>query len=151
MTTLRIATEGGATSEYTGADFNSICRAEDGNTYLLTEAGLFRLGGDDDAGAPIAASIDLGKQDFGSPALKRTPAAYVGASSTGLLALTVEVEGAEYTYPSRAASALLQQQRFDLGRGLRANWFGLTLSNTAGGDFEIADFSIDVAESARRI
>ena len=35
--------------------------------------------------------------------------------------------------------------------GLRANWFNLTLTNEAGCDFEIADFTINAVPTQRRI
>lgn len=150
-TTYSVNLDTEATSTYTNFDFNSMCRAEDGNYYALTSAGLFKLGGNLDVAAQISSSVDCGKQDFGTPALKHLPAVYVGASSSDKLTLTVGVEGSSYDYLARDSSAQLQQQRFDPGKGLRANWYNLTIKNTNGCDFEIADLHLEPAASQRRI
>ncbi len=148
-TTYCINLETGATSTYTGFSFNSMCETA-GSHYALTSTGLYKLGADLDDANEIAAAIDLGKHDFGSSAKKHLPSCYVGVASSDRIMLTVEADGASYDYLARSSSAELKQHRIDPGLGLRANWFGLTLKNTNGCDFEIADFQIDAAASSRR-
>ena len=77
--------------------------------------------------------------------------AYTGASSTGRLFLKITAEGAEHIYAARAASPELQQQRFDVGRGLKANYFTFELFNRDGDDFEIDSVTFVAAEFKRRI
>lgn len=149
-TTYSLNLETGATSTYGNFAFNSMCRAEDGNSYALTSAGIHKLGGTLDVAAQISSSVDCGKQDFGSSAKKHLPACYVGAASSDRMMLAVEADGASYDYTARSSSTALEQHRIDPGKGLRANWFGLTLKNANGCDFEIADFQIDAAASNRR-
>ena len=50
-----------------------------------------------------------------------------------------------------AASPEMAQMRFDVGRGLQANYFTFELFNKNGGDFEIDSVSFFAAEFKRRI
>lgn len=148
--TYSINLDTGATSRYGNFIFNSLCKAEDGNHYALTSAGLFSLAGKRDGAADIATNVDLGLQDLGSKQIKRLGAAYAGVASDNALRLIVRDETSELTYTARSSSAILQEQRFDTGKGLRANFFNLTLSSQ-GGAVEVSDFSVTVADSTRRI
>lgn len=142
--------ENHATSTFEDYPFNSY-GVIGGRAFGAKQDGLFLLEGDDDAGAPIRASVSYGKQDFGTPAMKNMSRAYVGASSTGKLYLKVIAGGKEYLYAARAASPEMAQMRFDVGRGLQANYFTFELFNKNGGDFEIDSVSFFAAEFKRRI
>jgi len=146
MTTSLINLNTAATSRGS-VEFNSGCLAPDGNSYLLTSAGLVQI--DDDAMIP--ASLTFGDQDFGTEALKLLPTCYAGISAEKRMGLDVTVEGSTYIYFIRDYDTKLQQQRFDLGRGLRANWYKLRLYNTEGGAFDLADFTLMPQASTRRI
>lgn len=143
-------TETGATSRYENFGYNSYCQL-DGRYYGCKPDGVYLLEGDSDNGLPIQAMIDLGRQDFGTSALKSVPTAYVGVSSTGAMVLKAIVEGATYHYTARDSSPNMQQQRIDLGRGLRANYFTFQLFNSDGADFEIDSIAFTPLASARRI
>lgn len=151
MTTYCINLDTSATSEFSNYAFNSYCAAHDGHRYALTSAGLFLLEGDTDDGEEIEASIQTGKQDFKTQSEKRLNTVYVGASSPEKMALTINSMGVEYDYNTRSYSEELNQQRFDVGKGLRANWFDFTVRNTSGADFEVADFSVDGLQTNRII
>lgn len=151
MTTYCINLDTSATSEFSNYAFNSYCAAHDGHRYALTSAGLFLLEGDTDDGEEIEASIQTGKQDFKTQSEKRLNTVYVGASSPEKMALTINSMGVEHDYNTRSYSEELNQQRFDVGKGLRANWFDFTVRNTSGADFEVADFSVDGLQTNRII
>lgn len=142
--------ETGASSRYDNYGFNSFGQL-DGRYVGAKSDGLYLLEGDDDAGLPIQAMVDFGKTDFGSSTLKSVPTAYLGAASNGKLVLKVIVEGAEHYYTARDSSTQLQQQRIDLGRGLRANYFAFQLHNHAGDDFELDSIEFVPLASSRRI
>lgn len=105
----------------------------------------------EDAAAPVNATVNFGKQDFGSDARKGIPAVYLGASSATALSLRVKTPTQDYTYPARGSSADLQQQRVDPGRGLIANWFEMELTNPGGGAFTLATLAVAPAATTRRI
>lgn len=138
------------TSVFENFDFNSF-GVIGGRTYGVKADGLYLLSGDTDAGEPIRASVSYGKQDFGTKTMKHMTRAYVGASSTGKLYLKIVADGKEYLYAARSSSAEIAQQRFDVGRGLQANYFTFELFNKDGGDFEIDSVSFFAAEFKRRI
>lgn len=146
MTTYAMNFDTGATSRYEGYDFNSFFQGVDGKLYALADDGLYRLEGD-----TVEACLFLGRFDFGTEALKHTPAAYAGCSSESPLVLRVGTPEGKWQYEARTSGTSLKQQRFDLGRGLRSNWFSYELYNTDGGDFSVADFSVTPAASGRRI
>lgn len=120
--------------------------------YGIAPVGVLSLSGDTDNGSDIASTIGLGRLNFQTEELKHLIACYVGVASPEKMAVTVTLpDEREYTYATRSSDAALKMQRFDLGRGLRANWFGLTLSNTNGADFTLASASIEAKASTRRI
>ena len=71
--------------------------------------------------------------------------------SDGLMVVRVTTEGASYTYKARAASAEMQTQRVDFGRGLRANYFTLELMNENGADFDLDVIELAATPLTRRI
>ena len=127
--------------------FNSACTAHDGNTYAMTADGLVKI----DDTALRSAEVTFGDQDFGTETFKWLPTCYAGISAATRMKLDVTVEGKTYSYPIRDYSTTLQQQRFDLGRGLRSNWYKLRLHCPDGGAFALADFTLMPQASKRRI
>jgi len=143
------ASTGGST-RYENYPFESL--ANIGGYYVgVSDAGIFELSGDSDDGEPISARIDFGLKRFGSDRLKRLEQIYLGIKSDGQMYVKVSAEGVSYTYPMRDFSPELQIQRVTPGKGMRANYFGFELGNTAGSDFEFSSISTLVAETARRI
>ena len=128
---------------YDGWDFTSIS-----GDYATRSDGVYVF----DNQTKAAWSINLGKQDFGAENLKHMPAVYVGHGSTEPVYLTVNLpNGAEYEYSARSVSEDLQIQRIDTGKGLRANWYGLSFSAREGDEFTLASVSFAPVASTRRI
>lgn len=133
----------GATTQYVGFDFNSFS-----GEYGLKSDGLYTLSG----GAGVDAVIGLGKTDFGSEELKHLPAAYLGVDAPEPMILVVSVpNGMNYSYTARSSGEDLKMQRIDPGKGLRANWYDLSVYNTEGSDFTLATVSFAPVASGRRI
>lgn len=140
-----------ATSTYENFAFNSFATLG-GRHYGVRADGLYLLEGDTDNGDPIRASVSFGKQDFGTPNKKNMTRAYVGASSTGVLLLKIITgTGSEHIYTARAAAKFQREQRFDVGRGIQANYFTFELFNKNGCDFELDSVAFYAAEFNRRI
>lgn len=142
--------ESGGSTRYENYPFNSFAQIG-GAYYGAREDGIYRLDGETDNGLPVQAMVSLGKQDFGTTALKRLESCYLGASSTGKIFLKVIVEGAEYTYAARSSDDALKVQRVDVGRGLRANWLEFEIYNADGDDFELASVEFAAVPLSRRI
>jgi hypothetical protein len=145
-----VNTDTSASTRYEQFTFNSYA-VVDGTCYGARDDGIYRLEGDDDAGQPIRASINFGKQNFGGTTLKRVPTAYIGTTSSGVLVMKVIAEDETYLYTARDASEHLQTQRFDFGKGLRANFFEFELYNGAGEDFDLASVEFVPVALSRRI
>ncbi len=108
--------------------------------------GLYALEGEGD----VVWSVDLGKESFGAENLKHMPAVYLGCSSEAPLELRVQTPHHDYTYAARSSSESLQEHRVDTGKGLRSNWFNLSLHGES--DFTLASVSFaPVASINRRV
>lgn len=135
--------ENGAVTQYANYLVTSVSRG-----YGLTTGGLYNLSG---AGA-IDAHIGLGKQDFGAENLKHLPACYLGVASDTPMELRVTTPDAEdFRYEARSSAAEMRVQRVDVGKGLRANWYDLSIYNTEGSDFTLASVSFAPVTSGRRV
>lgn len=145
MTTFCINKTTGATTSLTGYSFNSMFKASDGKYYGVKADGIYLLEGKADA------SVDLGDVGFGTSAEKRMSAAYAGCQSSEPLVLEVTQCGDTYEYPARNAPDCLDVVRFDLGRGLRANYYGIAVKNQSGADFTIDSVELLAAPTSRRI
>ena len=129
----------------------------DGDPLALTSAsgnygtqtdGLYLLDGESDT---IGWSCDFGRINFDTEGMKRLPAVYIGAASLNKIVLIVGLpDETEWEYEARSFSDTLKIHRFDTGRGLRANWFNLSLPTQIGGA-TIASLSFADALTNRRI
>lgn len=135
---------------YANYPFNSFA-CIDGEYFGASESGLYVLEGDTDEGQDIDAFADMGLRNFDSRALKGLVNAYVSTNASTPLRLHISVGEQTYVYDARGASAQHMTQRFDLGRGLRAHFFGLKLSNSGGAAFETDRIEFIANESKRRI
>lgn len=138
-----------ASSRYGSYGFNSFA-AFGGKHYGARADGVYLLEGPNDTGRPIASGASLGMQDFGTQALKHISAVYVGVSSQGCLFLKVGDGTNSYTYRARRNDPRMKVQRFDLGRGLRTNYFTFELTSEADA-FELDSVTFNVLASQRRI
>ena len=130
-----------AATRYTDFDFTALS-----GEYGIKADGIYAMTG----GGDVPWLADFGKQDFGSEYKKRVPAVYLGSASRDPLEIRIQTEEEEdYTYPARSCSDTLQQHRVDPGKGLRSNWFNLSL--LGGCDFTLASVSFAPAVSGRRI
>ncbi|WP_422186731.1 hypothetical protein [Aquabacterium commune] len=144
-----VNTRSGASTRYDQYGFNSFATVN-GKHYGARMDGVYLLSGADDAGAPITSGIALGQHDFGTQALKSMTAVYAGVSSTGVLFLKIGDGCREFTYRARRADNRMKTQRFDPGRGLRANYFTFDLTSDFDA-FELDTVKFDVVASQRRI
>lgn len=151
MTTLCTNIKTGAATEYTNYGFDSFCIGHDGRYYGIKASGLYLLDGDADDGASIDSVIDYGDIDFGTSALKIVAAAYANVASGDQMEIRITQEGVEYEYHARSCSEEIQTQRFDTGRGLRANFFGVKVANASGCDFTLDSVELAAVETSRRI
>lgn len=145
-----VNTESGANWTYRGWNFSSFGEWN-GKYFGAGNDGLFELTGDNDDGAPIAASILTGKSDFGTVQQKRMAYVYIGAAADGGLQLTVHTDGgAENTYDIPAQD-LLSNSRTAIGKGLRSKYWQLEVTNPDGVDFEIESLELRPDGTIRRI
>ncbi|MGO1073571.1 hypothetical protein [Lysobacter sp. CA199] len=140
-------TQSKALSRYTNYPFNSFLPLA-GTVYGATDTGLYRLGGDTDAGEPIHARIRQGMSAFGSQLKKSFPSMYLGYTASGDLRLSVVAadlrtgERIAHAYRLRARAAdSVREGRVKVGAGLQSVYFDYVIENIDG-----ADFGLDVIE-----
>jgi hypothetical protein len=135
----------GAT-KYTNFPFNSFMRigGENGVQCGVTDTGLYRMEGADDAGVPIAAKLRLGMSSMGTRAQKRMASAYLGYTASGDLRVKAvvadEVTGDRtahsYRLHARGASSM-REGRVPIGKGLQSPYWDFVVENVDGADFEL--------------
>lgn len=144
-------------TRYTNYPFNSFMTVG-GNTYGIAAHGRFKLGGDDDDGAPINAKLRMGMSSLGNQKLKRVSEAYLGYAASGKLQLRVittsQVDGLREAYvytlhPKFADSP--RESRIKTGQGLEAVYYDFELVNVDGADFDIDIVEIHSIPLSRRI
>jgi hypothetical protein len=143
MTTIVMNTLTSAVTEYDW-DFQSLTPTHAGN-----DDGLAELGGERDAGEPIAATYMLGDTTHGTRAKKRPLYVYFGirGGTTGLLRVASLTEEWAYDFQILAKGV----SRAQPGRGIRETHLGIGFRNVGGADFEIdqmdPEFTSDKARS----
>lgn len=137
-------------SRYESFGFTSFMQWQ-GRYFGAKEGGIFELIGDNDAGEQIVSQITLNQDDYGSPFVKRMQYVYAGVSTRTAMSVTVRTDDNQrYTYVL-AENAALQTARAVLGRGLRARWWQLTLTNPDGGDFTLVNAETHAELTDRRL
>lgn len=137
-----------AMRSYGNWPFNSYAQLGD-MVLAAGEAGIYRLGGTDDAGAAIRSVIRTGLMAFGTEAMKANNKAYIGTTTSGALLMRVQAttfdgRRVEQTYrmvPSVVDDA--RAMRVDIGRGFRSVYWIFELANDEdGATFEVHDWHV---------
>ena len=134
--------ENNAATRYDGYDITS----ESGGFATMAD-GVYELS----ASGKVDAWFDLGKENFRTEQQKHLPAVYFGVNAETPMQLRVQTPEHDFTYKARAADPVNKIQRVDPGKGLRANWYNLTVSNTDGADFTQSSVSFATTDSKRKI
>lgn len=137
--------EGGALSQYAGWNFNSLCLLN-GARLAAGEGGLFLLGGENDAGDPVAAEVVLPVTDCGERKVKRLRTADIAGSAEGRLHLNVRADdGGSREYaagPFGAENGLPGRARIHVGRDGQGVLWRIGLANSDGCDFELSGLEL---------
>lgn len=141
-----------APTRYENYNFNSFAKIG-GLDLAASTDGLYELGGDDDDGTQIDASIMLGRDQRGSGQVKRSRRVYLhGTSGDKLEVRVVDEAGEIHAYKTELSlSDTVGVQRVVLGRGLTANYWQLEVRNTNGGDFAIEQIEIVSMHTDRKV
>jgi len=140
---LSLAADSGAVSQYKGIHFTSFLRVG-GQLYGTTPGGLFLVGGDDDAGAPIRPVIEGPATDAGSDHFKRLRAATIAGPRLGNLALSARFDGGEWR-----ESLPLGGGRFAFGRDGAGRAVQFRIEGE-GPDFEITRVTLECMALGKR-
>ena len=130
MNTIICNTLTGAVSEYTGFSFQSITPTHAGDA-----AGLFALGGDTDNGQPIVSTIRLPKTLREDTRKTFIEMVYASIRGDGAAELTVHAPTLDHKY--RFMLRPSGQTRCPVGRGIRENYLGLSISTPHGQSFSL--------------
>jgi hypothetical protein len=128
--TIVMNTKTGAVTEYDNFDFQSLTP-----THAGSAAGLFRLGGDDDLGEPIVASITTGKTLWGATKKKFLDFIHFAMTGSGISGASVVTPSTTYEYEFQVRPAGVSRAK--PGRGIRENYLAFGYSNLDGADFQI--------------
>lgn len=148
ITSWAVNTRTGAASEYSNFEFNSF--AQMGMQYIAaSDAGLYELRGDDDAGTSIVSRIKSGFAQFAGSHLNSFKAAYLGVRGGGDYVLRlITGDGKTYDYGVKAED--MATTKVALGKGLRARYFAFELIS-AGQDFDLDSVEFIPLVAQRRV
>ncbi len=154
-TTMSVNLATGATARYGDWHMTGFATI-DGHEYGCNTAGMHLLEGDDDAGVPIQAVLDVGIIGMESPQLKSPTEVYVTGKSSAALVVVVSLpDGTAYEYPARNfGTDQVTTRRHDGMRGLinvRQAWFDVVIRNDDGCSMDILLANVNVNHSDRRI
>lgn len=142
MKTMVMNTLSGAVTEYEWTP-TSISATRAGSA-----EGLHLLGGNSDAGQPIAASITTGKKLWGDTIKKFVAYVYFAMAGTGIGRARVVTHSQTYAYEFTVNAAGVS--RAVTGRGIRENYLAFGYDNVAGADFRIDSMEPTTAASSTR-
>lgn len=142
MNVIVLNTLTGAVSEYDRFGFQSITPGHAGNAQ-----GLYRLGGDTDAGQPIVSRMVTGQTLWGSSLKKRVSMVYLSLRGEGWGEMSV-IGAQAYTF--RFPVLPSGQSRSRPGQGIRENYLAFGYSNADGDDFQLDRIEVLVAQSPNR-
>lgn len=138
----------GALSTYQNFGFKQFATVA-GETYAITDNGLFRLTGDTDNGDLLNASIDFGASDFGTSQLKRVSSVYAGVATDGEAYIRVIAdEGQELVYRAVAEHS---ESRVKTAKGLAARHWRVRLELTDASYADLDNLEIEIGVSQRRL
>lgn len=120
----------GAVSEYSDCAFQSVTP-----THAGSAVGLFVLGGDTDNGQPIVSTIGLPKTLREDSRKTFVDVVYLSIQGFGDAQLTVHAPSMDFDY--RFALRASGQTRCKVGRGIRENYLGLSLTTPQGQPFKL--------------
>lgn len=140
-----------AVTQWTPCPFSTLVAAH-GALYGLFNGTLYRIEGDQDAGAPIAATLRLAPQAFGSFYRRRLDEVWLYGRIVDGVALTlIPDEEQEWKYQTDGdAQTAMGSHRVGLGKGVTFHTVGLTLRNRNGGRFDVAGLKFEVEALSRR-
>jgi hypothetical protein len=126
-----------------------------GQLLAAGDAGLYKFGGDTDAGTQINAKVRSDLTDFDSAMKKCFEVATVGATSSAPFRITVTTEMGSFVYQTRKPSAMFPTNHLaPIGRGLVGRYVRMEIDNQVAGfegsDFSVNDVSIRVGETTRK-
>jgi len=132
-------TANGASSEYQGMNFNSLCKI--GNRYFgASDTGIHEITGNDDEGTSIATYVQSGLIDFGTALEKTVPVAYLGADVDGRVAFGVSVSEkagvSTYWYEANRELEAINNVKVPIGKGLSGRYWKFGIASDALSEFD---------------
>lgn len=118
----------------------------DGDIYIASSAGLFTLGGADDNGIPIDATIQIGLSDEGVPNFKQALGYYLSLRSDGKMQLQMIADDEEdgITHDIRTTGDKIKTRWGMTEKGPRGRFLGAKIVNVSGCDFRIKSLDIPI-------
>lgn len=144
-----------AASRYTNFPFESMAYFNN-RGYGAGDGGIYRLGGDEDAGEPIEAYVRTGLTDFGTSKQKNVPEAFFGVDGEGRIVvktITTSATGSKvedwYIQKPNPGNAP-REGYIKLGPGVESRYWQFEIHNKEGGELDVSDFRFTPMFLSRR-
>lgn len=142
----------GGVTKIMGWPFTQFARAA-GTTYAVGPDGLYAIGGDTFAGAPIAWVFETGISDMGSPGVKHFPYLYLDGIIEGEIEITIiddRLREFMYRYVANLGALHIPHRR-KLGNGIRGRNFAIRAASPKGAYIELDSLEPEVNVTQRSI
>ena len=136
-------------TEYTNYDFDNII-TYDGVSYGVKSDGIYALNGGQDITTDISSSFTFSNVDYDSPKYKFKQYVYFGLRTGDKLAYTPIVDEVS-TMQFPIGIARNGGHRVQIARGLKGRFWGATIDNVDGSDFQLHSIEEVIKESSRNV
>ncbi len=142
ITNIKAGQTSKATTQRKNFPFTSFAKVGE-SVYAVSPEGLYKLGGDTDAGEEIGCLVRTPTSYIGSFSDKRLRYMYLGVETTGEILVTVENSNSsrEYTFNATLGTGMQILNRA-MDRDERGTWFNVTVENTNGAKFRLSHIEV---------
>jgi hypothetical protein len=142
-----------AVTEFEGFEFRAMGFAYNQHYGIGMDGGLYRMGGDNDAGQPIKWAWESGLADFGVNAMKGLMALYVDGLFGNSAVFSIQADAARRTYGHRARGDVYNHQphRIPLGKGVRTRNIAIGMADEDGGYLELDKITPEYIVTTRNV
>lgn len=138
----------GALSRYSNFGFKQFATSG-GNTFAITDDGLYELAGNTDEGETISAIMDLGANDYGSAQGKRMSSVYAGIHTDGDVYFRIAGDnGADVVYKAVDYGS---ESRARTAKGMSARHWRIGLEIVDASYADLDNVEVEIGVSKRRL
>lgn len=141
--------ETNATSQYDNFGFNSFATTSDGRQLACAEDGIYAINQSVSSTDVVHTLVQFPKTNFGTSAATNVHEVWLGVASHDKLVIKTITEQGTFYYTARTNTDTLDVSRVDLGKGVKSNYWDISLIGST--DLELETIEFFPISTSRRI